>query len=240
MGATARLIVVGALAAVGVALLVAMAVAPRPGAGAAMAVEAGCPAPGNPPRSGASRLQAVDPLSDQRGAGSANSAGSRATRPSGGGARAQRAHGRDQLPRAPMPGEEDLETRLREAGYFDGAGHVAVRREHRLRPERRGDGRQLDGDRFHRVNILERRFHEIGVGAVEGGSRTSAEGYATFVVVLGWHDGGTAPLSGSASGSGVGAQASSAHCGRGVVGNLEPSKLTSPVRSRSPALDSLP
>ena len=45
--------------------------------------------------------------------------------------------------------------------------------------------------RFHRVNILERRFHEIGVGAVEGGQGSLQEGYATFVVVLGWHDGRT-------------------------------------------------
>ena len=46
--------------------------------------------------------------------------------------------------------------------------------------------------RFHRVNILERRFHEIGVGAVEGRVKDHCKrGYATFVVVLGRHNGGT-------------------------------------------------
>ena len=85
-------------------------------------------------------------------------------RPSGGGARAQRGHGRDQCLAHQCPGEEDLETRCARPP-FD--GDVAVRREHRLRPERRAMVANWMATRFHRVNILERRFHEIGVGAVE-------------------------------------------------------------------------
>ena len=88
-------------------------------------------------------------------------------------------------------GEEDLETRLREAGYFDGAEMWQFAENTGCALSAEAMVANWMATRFHRVNILERRFHEIGVGAVEGGSRTVQEGYATFVVVLGWHDGGT-------------------------------------------------
>ena len=63
------------------------------------------------------------------------------------------------------PDEANLETRLRDAGYFDGAQSWRYRREHRLRAERRGDGRQL----ARQSSITEstsstRTFDDIGVG----------------------------------------------------------------------------
>jgi uncharacterized protein YkwD len=189
-----RLIVVGVLAAVGVVLLVAMAVAPRPGAGAAMAVEDGCPGAGEPAaqRSIKQLQRSIRCLINLE----------RGKRDLGRLARDKDlqevglAHSEVMVETNCLAhqcaGEEDLETRLREAGYFDGAEMWQFAENTGCALSAEAMVANWMATRFHRVNILERRFHEIGVGAVEGRVKDHCKrGYATFVVVLGWHDGGT-------------------------------------------------
>ena len=106
-------------------------------------------------------------------------------------------------------GEEDLETRLREAGYFDGAEMWQFAENTGCALSAEAMVANWMATRFHRVNILERRFHEIGVGAVEGRVKDQLQEGLRDVrgrarLARRRHP---APLSGSASGSGVRAQA---------------------------------
>jgi uncharacterized protein YkwD len=190
-----RLIVAGALAAVGVVFLVAMAIAARPGAGAAAAagVDA-CPAAGEPAaHRSVKQLQRsirclinqerssrdLDPLTrdgDLQQVGLEHSDVMVET---------------DCLAHQ-CAGEEELETRLREAGYFDGAEMWQFAENTGCAVSAEAMVANWMATKFHRVNILERRFREIGVGAVQGRIKDRCErGYATFAVVLGWRDGGT-------------------------------------------------
>ena len=86
--------------------------------------------------------------------------------------------------------EPDLPTRLERAGYFDDAEAWQFAESTGCGAQRRGDGRQLDGDaRFHRINILEQDFDDLGVGVVqEPVNERCDKGYATFAVVFGWRD----------------------------------------------------
>ncbi len=83
-------------------------------------------------------------------------------------------------------GEPDLEARVRKAGYFEGAQTWQY-------AENTGCGSTaaamvsnwMDSG-FHRVNILERKFGDLGVGVVDERVKgRCAKGYATFAVVLG-------------------------------------------------------
>jgi uncharacterized protein YkwD len=84
------------------------------------------------------------------------------------------------------PGEDDLETRLREAGYFNGARMWRY-------AENTGCGASAEAmidnwmdSRYHRVNILARKFSEVGVGVVKKPVDDRCErGYATFAAVFG-------------------------------------------------------
>ncbi len=83
--------------------------------------------------------------------------------------------------------EADLETRIRQTGYLDGAKAWKF-------AENTGCGASAEAmvanwvaSREHRLNLLTKRFRELGVGVV--GDPVKGEcraGYATFVVVLGW------------------------------------------------------
>jgi uncharacterized protein YkwD len=89
-------------------------------------------------------------------------------------------------------GEDDLETRLRDAGYLDGAEMWRF-------AEITGCGLSAEAmvanwmaTRFHRINILQPKFRDVGVGAVQERVADRCErGYATFAVVFGWRDAGT-------------------------------------------------
>ena len=90
-------------------------------------------------------------------------------------------------------GEEDLETRLREAGYyFDGA---------EMWQFAENTGCALSAEAMV-ANWMATRFHTRSTSSSAASTRSASapsragqgslqEGYATFVVVLGWHDGGT-------------------------------------------------
>ena len=172
-----------------------MAVAARPGAGAAVAVEsAGCPAVGEPAaqRSVKQLQRSIRCLVNEE----------RAKRDLGRLAwnkdlqEVALAHSAAMVETNCLAhqcaGEDDLETRLREAGYFDGAGMWQFAENTGCALSAEAMAANWMATKFHRINILERRFHEIGVGAVQGRVKDRCErGYATFAVVFGWRDTGT-------------------------------------------------
>ncbi len=83
-------------------------------------------------------------------------------------------------------GEDDLEGRLRHAGYFNGASSWQF-------AENTGCGLSAEAMvagwldvRFHRINILDKDFDDIGVGVVHKRVEAKCEdGFATFAVVFG-------------------------------------------------------
>jgi uncharacterized protein YkwD len=87
------------------------------------------------------------------------------------------------------PGEPKLETRVRKAGYLDHAERWRY-------AESTGCGASASAmvsswmaSGYHRVNILERSFRELGAGVVRDRVKgRCARGYATFAVVLGWRE----------------------------------------------------
>jgi uncharacterized protein YkwD len=84
------------------------------------------------------------------------------------------------------PNEADLETRLRQAGYFEGADSWRF-------AENTGCGLSAEAmvanwlaSLYHRVNILDPDFREIGVGVSHRKVPGRCEkGYASFAVVFG-------------------------------------------------------
>ena len=173
------------------------AAAAGPAAASAERGGSGCSGAAVPVSHSTATAAQVDPLPDQPGAGDPRlrQAGAQRRRLQKAGQRHTKTMVATDCLAHRCPGEDDLEARLREAGYFDGAAVVAVRREHRLRAERRGDGRQMAGDvKFHRINILDKDFDDIGVGVstrrVEGAARRVS---CTFAVVFGDRDPLAAP-----------------------------------------------
>ncbi len=89
-------------------------------------------------------------------------------------------------------GEVDLETRVRRAGYFEGAEMWEF-------AENTGCGVSAEAmvsnwmaSRFHRVNIVDKDFRDIGVGVTQKPvDERCDEGYATFAIVLGWRKPGS-------------------------------------------------
>ena len=182
----------GALAAVGVALLVAMAVAATARRRGGWRSKRAARPPGKPAaqRSVKQLQRSIRCLINEE----------RAKRDLGRLARTRTfrrwgwrtaKRGRDQLPRAPVRrrGSRDQAARgrlLRRRGMWQFAENTGCA----LSAEAMAANWMATN--FHRVNILERRFHEIGVGAVQGRVKDRCErGCATFAVVLGWRGTGT-------------------------------------------------
>ena len=84
------------------------------------------------------------------------------------------------------PNEPNLENRLRQAGYFDGADSWRY-------AENTGCGLTVEAmvdnwlaSLYHRVNILDPDFEDLGIGASKKRvSGRCGKGYGTFVVVFG-------------------------------------------------------
>ena len=84
------------------------------------------------------------------------------------------------------PGEVDLEERLRQAGYFNGASSWSF-------AENTGCAASAEAMvagwldvKFHRINILNKDFHDVGVGVVHKRIKDRCdEGFVTFAVVFG-------------------------------------------------------
>lgn len=189
-----ELIAAGVLAAVGVALLAAIAVAARPDPGAAAAgTGVACPAADQPAaQTNARQLRrSVRCLINEERAARGLGALVRALSLKD----AAQAHSEVMVQTDCLAhqcdGEDDLETRLRDAGYLEDAEMWRF-------AENTGCGLSAEAmvanwmaTKFHRVNILQPKFREIGVGAVMDPVKDRCErGYATFAVVLGWRDAG--------------------------------------------------
>ena len=84
------------------------------------------------------------------------------------------------------PGEIDLEGRLRQAGYFDGASSWRF-------AENTGCAASAEAMvagwldvKYHRINILNKDFRDIGVGVVHKRIKDRCDdGFVTFAVVFG-------------------------------------------------------
>jgi uncharacterized protein YkwD len=83
-------------------------------------------------------------------------------------------------------GEVDLEGRLRQAGYFAGASSWTFAENTGCAISARA---MIDGwldVRFHRINILDKTFHDVGVGVVHRRVEDRCDkGFVTFAVVFG-------------------------------------------------------
>jgi uncharacterized protein YkwD len=185
----------GALAAVGLVLLTAIAFALRPDPGSAAAgAGVACPGAGQPAaQMNASQLRrAVRCLINEERAARDLSAVVKDQSLK----KAAQAHSEVMAETGCLAhqcaGEDDLQTRLRDAGYLDGAEMWRF-------AENTGCGLSAEAmvanwmaTRFHRINILQAKFRDIGIGAVPQRVKGHCErGYATFAVVFGWRDAGT-------------------------------------------------
>jgi uncharacterized protein YkwD len=189
-----KLIVAAALSAVGLALVAAMAIDARPGAGAVAAAERGeCPHAGESAaqRTAKQLRKSIRCLINEERKGRGLERLDRDKGLQHVGTRHAEVMVETDCLAHQCQGEDDLETRLREADYFDDAEMWQF-------AENTGCGLSAEamvanwmGTKFHRVNILERRFREVGVGVVQERVKGRCErGYATFAVVLGWRDTG--------------------------------------------------
>lgn len=87
------------------------------------------------------------------------------------------------------PGERGLDQRVRRAGYLAQAERWRYAESTGCAASPEAMVASWMGSDFHRVNILDREFDEVGVGVV--GDRVKgrcARGYATFAVVVGWRE----------------------------------------------------
>jgi uncharacterized protein YkwD len=190
-----KLVAAGTLAAIVVAVLAAVAIASRPDSGAAAR---GAPCPG------------AKQVAEQASAGELRKAvrclinRERSVRGLEGLARERSLKRAAQTHSEVMAatdclahecsGEPDLEARLRAAGYFDRAETWRF-------AENTGCGLSAEAmvanwmaTGFHRVNVVQRSFDELGVGVAKRRVKGRCEpGYATFAVVLGWREPPPAP-----------------------------------------------
>ena len=87
------------------------------------------------------------------------------------------------------PGEAGLEQRVRKSGYLTGAKRWAYAESTGCAPDAEAMVNSWMETAFHRVNILGRKFTELGVGTVgDRVKRRCPAGYATFAVVVGWRE----------------------------------------------------
>jgi uncharacterized protein YkwD len=83
--------------------------------------------------------------------------------------------------------EVDLAERIRRAGYLVGADSWQYAESTGCGASPRAMVTNWMANRFHRVNILEKTYRDVGIGAVPEPVESRCEdSYATFAVVFGW------------------------------------------------------
>jgi uncharacterized protein YkwD len=88
------------------------------------------------------------------------------------------------------PGEPDLEERLRRAGYFEGAKRWEYAQSTGCASTAEAMVESWLARKFHRRNLLDRKFDDIGVGVAGDSPRKFCDGgFATFTAVFGWRRG---------------------------------------------------
>ena len=87
-------------------------------------------------------------------------------------------------------GEPDLETRIRNTGYFNGARNFDYAEDVGCERSAAQMVKNWMGSSLHRENILTRKFEDIGVGVNHGRVPSSCDaGFVTFAVVFGQRSG---------------------------------------------------
>jgi uncharacterized protein YkwD len=87
------------------------------------------------------------------------------------------------------PGEPGLEDRIRDAGYLDRARNWGYGESTGCAESPAAMVKNWLEISFHRRNLLDRDFREVGIGTAHGGpSRRCEEGFATFTAVFGWRE----------------------------------------------------
>ena len=85
------------------------------------------------------------------------------------------------------PGEPDLEGRLRKAGYFEGARRWEFAENSGCAMSAEAMVESWLASSVHRLNLLDPKFAEIGVGvSIEGPPKRCESGFAAFVATFGW------------------------------------------------------
>lgn len=88
------------------------------------------------------------------------------------------------------PGEPELEERIRRVGYFKGAEHWGFAESTGCAESARAMVENWLDTRFHRMNLVGRKFRDVGIGAAQGGPKDRCKaGFASFTAVFGWRTG---------------------------------------------------
>jgi uncharacterized protein YkwD len=83
--------------------------------------------------------------------------------------------------------ELELEERIRRAGYFDGADAWQYAESTGCGMSAKAMVTNWMAHGYHRVNILEKTYRDVGIGAVpEPVDSRCEDGYGTFAIVFGW------------------------------------------------------
>lgn len=87
------------------------------------------------------------------------------------------------------PGEPDLERRLRRAGYLARADRWGFAESTGCAESASAMVDNWLETRFHRRNLLGRRFRDVGIGAAHGGPPDRCkDGFASFTAVFAWRE----------------------------------------------------
>jgi uncharacterized protein YkwD len=88
------------------------------------------------------------------------------------------------------PGEPELEQRIRQVGYLVGAKTWGYAESTGCAESPAAMVANWLEARFHRMNLLGRKFRDVGIGAAHGGPKDRCKsGFASFTAVFGWRDG---------------------------------------------------
>lgn len=83
--------------------------------------------------------------------------------------------------------ELELEERIRRAGYFEGADAWQYAESTGCGVSAKAMVTNWMAHRYHRINILEKTYSDVGVGALPAPVESRCDdGYGTFAVVFGW------------------------------------------------------
>ena len=86
------------------------------------------------------------------------------------------------------PGEADLETRIKQSGYTNGASNYTYGENTGCGLSAKAMVANWMASQFHRINILDKDFNDLGVGFSPGRVPSKcASGYGTFTTVFGYY-----------------------------------------------------
>lgn len=88
------------------------------------------------------------------------------------------------------PGEPSLDTRIKQSGYTNGASNFTYGENTGCGVSPKAMVANWMASRFHRVNILDKKFNDVGVGfSKDRVASKCSSGYGTFTTVFGFRQG---------------------------------------------------